>query len=171
MDGVPYGRQISCKTQQNFLVWHWHGLDGNVEFLQLRFELVDFRNSPFQRASNSAATRRLSGSTASYRRDARCAWYRVCSTSSSSTLPLFLSLLAHLLGCFERRLDCIPANRMQHFTRYCLIGPKTAERNTPVLPMIHVCAFAVVTKHGSPDTGIRDVEHSTATTASQHSGQ
>ena len=85
-----------------------------------------------------------------------------------SLLP---SLLAHLLGRFQRRLDRIPTDRMQHFTRHCLIGPKTAERNTPMLSMIHVGALAVITKYGSPDTCIGDVEHSTAAPAPQHSGK
>src|SRR2546423_7827294 len=86
-------------------------------------------------------------------------------------LPLRPTLVAHLFGCFYRRLDSIPTDCTQYFARYGLIGSKATERNAPVLSMVHMRTLAMVTKHSSLDTCIGDVEHSTAAAAPQHSGK
>src|SRR5436190_1306758 len=140
--GVPDGGQISRKTQQNVLVRHWHGLDRDIEFLQLHFEFVGFPQlsvpASFQLCRNEPIVR-IDGFVSS-----RCQMSLISSLLhfQFKCLPLFLSLPAQLLRCCQRRLDSIPTDRVQYFIGYCLIGPKTAERDTPMLSMVHMRALA-----------------------------
>lgn len=67
---------------------------------------------------------------------------------------LLLPLPSHLLGCFERSLDGVPADGVQDFFGDCLVDAKTTERDAPVLAMVHVGAFTVVAKHRRPDARV-----------------
>ena len=167
----PDGGQISRKTQQNFLVRHWYGLYGSIEFLQLCFEFLGFPQlsvpASLQLCCNEPVVR-IDSFVSS-----RCQMSLISSLLDFQfkCFPLLLSLTAQLLCCFQRRLDSISTDRMQYFIRYCLIGPEAAKRNTPVLSMIHMRALAVVPKDGSPYARVGNVEHSTATSASKYSGE
>ena len=88
------------------------GLDRNIEFLQLRFEFVGFPQlsvpASLQLCRNETVVRIDSFVSP------RCQMSLVSSLLGFQfkCFPLLLSLAAHLLCSFQRRLDSIPADRM-----------------------------------------------------------